>query len=60
MSAESIDTVVIGAGVVGLAVARALAMAGQEVVLLEAENAFGTVTSALDPRILQLAMKFSF
>ena len=33
--ADSIECVVIGAGVVGLAVARALAMAGREVLLLE-------------------------
>ena len=39
---EKLDAVVIGAGVVGLAVARALAMAGREVVILESEPRFGT------------------
>jgi len=43
---EQVDTVVIGAGVVGLAVARALAKAGREVIVLEAENAIGTHTSS--------------
>ena len=43
---ESIDCLVIGAGVVGLAVARALARAGREVVVVEAENAIGTGTSS--------------
>ena len=43
---EKVDCVVIGAGVVGLAVARALAQQGREVIILEAENAFGTITSA--------------
>ena len=38
---EQADAVVIGAGVVGLAVARVLAMAGREVIVLEAEKAFG-------------------
>ena len=37
---------VIGAGVIGLAVARALAAQGREVLILEAENAFGTGISA--------------
>lgn len=34
--AERVDCVVLGAGVVGLAVARALALAGHEVLVLEA------------------------
>ena len=44
---DKIEAVVIGAGVVGLAVARALALAGREVVILEAEDAIGTHTSAV-------------
>ena len=43
---DSLDTVVIGAGVVGLACARALAQQGHEVVVLEAADAIGTGTSA--------------
>jgi len=43
---DRVDCVVVGAGVVGLAVARALALAGREVLILEAEAAFGTATSA--------------
>ena len=35
---ESVDCIVIGAGVVGLAVARRLAMAGKEVIVLESEE----------------------
>ncbi|MCB2037936.1 MAG: FAD-dependent oxidoreductase, partial [Ottowia sp.] len=46
MSAEQVDAVVVGAGVVGLAVARALALAGREVLVLEAAESFGTATSA--------------
>ena len=42
---EQVDCVVIGAGVVGLAVSRALAQAGREVLILEAESAIGTGTS---------------
>ena len=55
---DSVDTVVIGAGVVGLAVARALAMAGREVVILEAENAFGTVTSARNSEVIHAGLYY--
>jgi glycine/D-amino acid oxidase-like deaminating enzyme len=50
---EKVDCVVIGAGVVGLAIARALAQEGREVIVLEAESAFGQHTSSRnsgDPR----------
>ncbi len=43
---EEVDCVVIGAGVIGLAVARALAMAGREVLVLERAEAIGTETSS--------------
>ena len=42
---DRVDCVVVGAGVVGLAVARALALAGREVLILEAEAAFGTASA---------------
>ena len=41
---ESIECVVIGAGVVGLAVARTLALRGRETLILEAEPAIGAAT----------------
>src|SRR3979490_2680771 len=43
---DKVDCVVVGAGVVGLAVARRLALAGREVVVLEAAEGIGTVTSS--------------
>ena len=43
---EQIDCVVIGAGVVGLAVARALALDGREVIVLESAAGIGTGTSS--------------
>ncbi|MFT5438839.1 MAG: L-2-hydroxyglutarate oxidase LhgO, partial [Alphaproteobacteria bacterium] len=43
---EKTDCIVIGAGVVGLGIARALAMAGREVIILETEDAFGLHTSS--------------
>ncbi|OYT87035.1 MAG: FAD-dependent oxidoreductase [Burkholderiales bacterium PBB6] len=55
---DDIDTVVIGAGVVGLACARALAQAGHDVVILEAENAFGTATSARNSEVLHAGIYY--
>ena len=49
---EQQDCVVIGAGVVGLAVARALALAGRDVLVLEAESAIGTQTSARNSEVI--------
>ena len=43
---DKVECVVIGAGVIGLAVARRLAQAGREVIVLEAAEAIGTVTSS--------------
>ncbi len=55
---EHTDAVVIGAGVVGLAVARALAATGREVVILEAENAFGTITSARNSEVIHAGISY--
>ena len=55
---EAVDAVVIGAGVVGLAVARALALAGREVMLLEAADAFGTGTSARNSEVIHAGIYY--
>ena len=39
---DEVECIVVGAGVVGLAVTRALALAGREVIVLEAEAGIGT------------------
>ncbi len=49
---ETVDTVIIGAGVVGLAIARALSRSGREVLILEAEDAFGSITSARNSEVI--------
>ncbi|XP_020114337.1 L-2-hydroxyglutarate dehydrogenase, mitochondrial [Ananas comosus] len=49
---EAADAVVVGAGVVGLAVARALAMAGRDVLVVEAASAFGTGTSSRNSEVI--------
>ena len=43
---DQVAATIVGAGVIGLAVARSLARAGHEVLLLEAADAFGTATSS--------------
>ncbi|MBI3917588.1 MAG: NAD(P)/FAD-dependent oxidoreductase [Betaproteobacteria bacterium] len=56
--AERVDCAVIGAGVVGLAIARALAMRGREVVILEAEEAFGTHTSSRNSEVIHAGIYY--
>ena len=56
--AERVQTVVIGAGVVGLAIARALAMSGREVLVLEREDAFGTITSARNSEVIHAGIYY--
>jgi L-2-hydroxyglutarate oxidase LhgO len=55
---ESADAVVIGAGVVGLAVARELALAGREVIILESENAIGTATSSRNSEVIHAGIYY--
>jgi len=50
--------VVIGAGVVGLAVARALALQGREVLVLEAANAIGTETSSRNSEVIHAGIYY--
>jgi L-2-hydroxyglutarate oxidase LhgO len=49
---DVVDSVVIGAGVVGLAIARELALAGREVVVLEKNRAIGEETSARNSEVI--------
>jgi L-2-hydroxyglutarate oxidase LhgO len=55
---EAIDVIVIGAGAVGLAVARALAQAGREVMVLEQHGAIGTETSARNSEVVHAGMYY--
>lgn len=56
--AEKVDCVVIGAGVVGLAVARRLAMAGREVILLESADMIGTGTSSRNSEVIHAGIYY--
>jgi L-2-hydroxyglutarate oxidase LhgO len=58
MSAERVDVVVVGAGVVGLAIARALALARREVIVLEAESTIGTGTSSRNSEVIHAGIYY--
>ena len=55
---DSVDCIVIGAGVVGLAVARALALAGREVIVLEAAEGIGTETSSRNSEVIHAGIYY--
>lgn len=51
-----VDVAVVGAGVVGLAIARALATSGREVVLIEAATAIGTGISSRSSEVIHAGL----
>ena len=53
-----VQTAVIGAGVVGLATARALALAGHEVIILESGPAEGTGTSSRNSEVVHAGIYY--
>ena len=55
---DKVECVVIGAGVIGLAVARRLAQAGREVIVLEAAEAIGTVTSSRNSEVIHAGIYY--
>jgi L-2-hydroxyglutarate oxidase LhgO len=54
-----LETVVIGAGVVGLAVARSLALAGREVTVIERESAIGVATSSRNSGVIHAGIYYA-
>ncbi len=52
------DTVVIGAGVVGLAVARALSAGGRDAIVIERERAAGTATSSRNSGVIHAGIYY--
>ncbi len=55
---DQVDCVVIGAGVIGLAVAREMALQGRETILLERESAFGTISSARNSEVIHAGIYY--
>ncbi|GAC1478719.1 MAG: NAD(P)/FAD-dependent oxidoreductase [Acetobacteraceae bacterium] len=56
--AERVECVVVGAGVVGLAVARALALSGREVWVLEAADGIGTGASSRNSEVIHAGIYY--
>jgi L-2-hydroxyglutarate oxidase LhgO len=52
------DCIIIGAGVIGLAAARALALAGRSVVILERERHFGTQMSSRNSEVIHAGIHY--
>src|SRR5690349_4062992 len=55
---DKVECVVIGAGVIGLAIARRLARAGREVIQLEAAEAIGTETSSRNSEVIHAGIYY--
>jgi L-2-hydroxyglutarate oxidase LhgO len=55
---DQVDIVVIGAGVVGLAVARALALAGREVMVIEKERGIGQGVSSRNSEVIHAGLSY--
>jgi L-2-hydroxyglutarate oxidase LhgO len=55
---ESIECLVVGAGVVGLAVARALARAGREVIVVERESGIGEGVSSRNSEVIHAGIYY--
>lgn len=56
---EQVDCTIIGAGVVGLAIARSLSMQGREVLILESASTFGTETSARNSEVIHAGLYYA-
>jgi L-2-hydroxyglutarate oxidase LhgO len=58
MGTESADSIVIGAGVIGLAIARELALGGREVLVLESHGSFGQETSSRNSGVIHAGIYY--
>jgi L-2-hydroxyglutarate oxidase LhgO len=56
--AHDIECTIVGAGVVGLAIARALARAGREVIVVEAERSFGMGVSSRNSEVIHAGLYY--
>src|SRR3954467_11653906 len=55
---DEVEVVVAGAGVIGLAIARALSRAGREVMVREGADTFGTVTSSRNSEVIHAGIYY--
>lgn len=57
---DAVDCIVVGAGVVGLAVARELAIAGHETLILDRNDAIGTETSSRNSEVVHAGIHYPY
>lgn len=55
---EHVECIVVGAGVIGLAIARELAMRGREVIVLEGQDAIGTEISSRNSEVIHAGIYY--
>ena len=58
MTTPDIETIIVGAGVVGLAIAKSLAEAGQEVMVLERHDIIGSETSSRNSEVIHAGIYY--
>src|ERR1700761_3040104 len=58
MQMDRVDCVVVGAGVIGLAIARRLAQSGREVIVLEEAEGIGTITSSRNSEVIHAGIYY--
>ncbi len=56
---ETADVIIIGAGVIGLSIARSLALSGRYVIVVEQENAIGTHTSSRNSEVIHAGIYYT-
>jgi len=59
MSHFKVDTIIVGAGAVGLAIAENLSNSGKEVLILESEDDFGKITSSRNSGVIHAGIYYS-
>jgi L-2-hydroxyglutarate oxidase LhgO len=55
---ERIDALIVGAGIIGLAIARSLAQAGREVIVIEANAGIGEETSSRNSEVIHAGIYY--
>jgi L-2-hydroxyglutarate oxidase LhgO len=56
---DRVDALVVGAGVIGLAIARELALAGREVIVIDAAEGIGTATSSRNSEVIHAGLYYA-